>query len=213
MRGRNGGGGNNNNNKNKIPNRNQTFDSNGPEIRVRGNAHQIFEKYQAMAREATTAGDRITAESYFQHAEHYFRVIAASGGFHRPQEPWGENEGDDQGQGGNGAGQQGGGPQAGGQPGGGHQGSGGHQGGGQYATGQYGPANGAGQQAGAPQGGHQGGYQGGQQGGTDGRQDGRNDGRADQRGDYRGQDYRATQDPATADQPEIIVPAKPEIKE
>lgn len=76
-RGRNGGG-----NKNK-PQRNQTFDSNGPEVRVRGNAHQIFEKYQVLAREAAAAGDRIAAESYYQHAEHYLRLINAMGGFHR----------------------------------------------------------------------------------------------------------------------------------
>ena len=46
---------------------------------VRGNAKQVMEKYLTLAREATTAGDRITAEGYFQHAEHYYRVITANG--------------------------------------------------------------------------------------------------------------------------------------
>jgi hypothetical protein len=53
---------------------NQTFDSNGPNIKIRGSAHQIFERYLALAREATANGDRIAAEYFYQHAEHYFRV-------------------------------------------------------------------------------------------------------------------------------------------
>jgi len=56
------------------PQNHQTFDSNGPEIRVRGSAHQIFERYVALAREATSSGDRIAAENFYQHAEHYFRI-------------------------------------------------------------------------------------------------------------------------------------------
>lgn len=58
-----------------LPNRNQSFDSNGPDTRVRGNAFQISEKYQALARDAYAAGDRVLAENYFQHAEHYIRLI------------------------------------------------------------------------------------------------------------------------------------------
>ena len=53
---------------------NQTFDSNGPNIKIRGSAHQIFERYLALAREATANDDRIAAENFYQHAEHYFRV-------------------------------------------------------------------------------------------------------------------------------------------
>ncbi|MGH6928080.1 MAG: DUF4167 domain-containing protein [Dongiaceae bacterium] len=60
--------------------RSQTFDSNGPDVRIRGNAYQVLEKYLAMARDATSAGDRIAAENYYQHAEHYFRIINANGG-------------------------------------------------------------------------------------------------------------------------------------
>jgi Domain of unknown function (DUF4167) len=52
----------------------QTFDSNGPKIKIRGSAHQILERYLALAREATANGDRIAAENFYQHAEHYFRV-------------------------------------------------------------------------------------------------------------------------------------------
>ena len=58
-----------------VPLRHQTFDSNGPDVRIRGNAHQVYEKYLALARDATASGDRIMAENYFQHAEHYFRII------------------------------------------------------------------------------------------------------------------------------------------
>ncbi len=58
-------------------NRNQVFDSNGPDGRIRGNAHQVMERYIAMARDATSQGDRIAAENYYQHAEHYFRLLSA----------------------------------------------------------------------------------------------------------------------------------------
>ena len=53
----------------------QVFDSNGPDVRIRGTAHQVTEKYMALAKDAASAGDRILAESYLQHAEHYQRVI------------------------------------------------------------------------------------------------------------------------------------------
>src|SRR5262245_53780639 len=62
--------------------RQQTFDSNGPEVRIRGNAYQVLEKYLAMARDATAAGDRIAAENFYQHAEHYFRIVNANGEQH-----------------------------------------------------------------------------------------------------------------------------------
>src|SRR6267378_3721797 len=58
----------------RNPQNNQTFDSNGPSIKIRGSAHQIFERYLALAREATSSGDRIAAENFYQHAEHYFRI-------------------------------------------------------------------------------------------------------------------------------------------
>jgi hypothetical protein len=87
MRGRNhrpnggGGGGTGGgfrNQQNGIPlNRNHVFDSSGPEMRVRGTAQQLFEKYTQMARDASSNGDRVTGEAYYQHAEHYFRIISA----------------------------------------------------------------------------------------------------------------------------------------
>ncbi len=86
MRGRNhrpnggggGGGGGFRNQQNGIPlNRNHVFDSSGPEMRVRGTAQQLYEKYQQLARDASSSGDRVTGEAYYQHAEHYFRIINA----------------------------------------------------------------------------------------------------------------------------------------
>ena len=62
-----------------MPHRTQTFDSNGPNIKIRGNAYQVFERYVALAREAAASGDRIAAENLYQHAEHYFRVMNANG--------------------------------------------------------------------------------------------------------------------------------------
>ena len=67
--------------------RHQTFDSNGPDIRVRGNAYQVFEKYQALARDASLAGDRVAAENYYQHAEHYYRIINANNEGQPPYQP------------------------------------------------------------------------------------------------------------------------------
>jgi uncharacterized protein DUF4167 len=97
--GRNGGGGGGgghhhkpqHHNPNRPPNRNQIFDSSGPDVRVRGNAHQVFDKYQALAREAAASGDRIMAEGYWQYADHYFRMIQTMGGFgQRNNVGWGD---------------------------------------------------------------------------------------------------------------------------
>ncbi len=57
--------------------RNQIFDSNGPDARVRGNAFQVHEKYLALAKDALSSGDRVLAENYLQHAEHYYRIVEA----------------------------------------------------------------------------------------------------------------------------------------
>jgi hypothetical protein len=86
------------------------FDSSGPDVRVRGNAHQVFDKYQALAREAAASGDRIQAEAYWQYADHYFRMIQTMGGFgQRNNVGYGDEEGGQQN------------PQQQGQPGGGQQ--------------------------------------------------------------------------------------------
>ena len=65
-------------NRQQIPHRGQTLDSNGPNVKIRGSSHQIFERYVALAREASTSGDRVAAENLYQHAEHYFRVVNAA---------------------------------------------------------------------------------------------------------------------------------------
>jgi len=78
MRGR--GGGNNNQNQNrKGPNPlTRNYESNGPDVKIRGSAQQIAEKYATLARDAQSAGDRVMAENYLQHAEHYNRIIMAA---------------------------------------------------------------------------------------------------------------------------------------
>jgi hypothetical protein len=69
----------NNNRGPRPPHRSQTFESNGPSVKIRGNAYQVFERYIALAREAQTSGDRVAAENLYQHAEHYFRIMNAAG--------------------------------------------------------------------------------------------------------------------------------------
>ncbi len=80
QRGRNRGGGGGGQQGGGKPqhNINRAFDSNGPDnIKVRGNAQHVYEKYQALARDATLGGDRVLAENHLQHAEHYFRTLRA----------------------------------------------------------------------------------------------------------------------------------------
>ncbi len=60
-------------NKNNNPNR--ALDSNGPDVRVRGSAKTIYEKYVSLARDASASGGRVKAENYLQHAEHYYRIM------------------------------------------------------------------------------------------------------------------------------------------
>nr|WP_295468249.1 DUF4167 domain-containing protein [Mesorhizobium sp.] len=80
MRGRN----NNNNNQNQNQNRKgpnpltRSYESNGPDVKIRGSAQQIAEKYMQLARDAHSSGDRVMNENYLQHAEHYNRIIAAA---------------------------------------------------------------------------------------------------------------------------------------
>src|SRR6478735_7014622 len=71
--------GRNRNNNNKGPNPlTRSYESNGPDVKIRGTAQHIAEKYSQLARDATASGDPVAAENYFQHAEHYFRIIAAA---------------------------------------------------------------------------------------------------------------------------------------
>ena len=65
-------------------NRAQSFASDGPDVRVRGNAAQVLGKSLALARDANTAGDRVAAENYLQHAEHYYRIARDAGSAQQP---------------------------------------------------------------------------------------------------------------------------------
>lgn len=56
----------------------RNFESNGPDVKIRGNAAHIAEKYVQLARDAQASGDSVMAENYFQHAEHYFRIVSAA---------------------------------------------------------------------------------------------------------------------------------------
>jgi hypothetical protein len=69
----------NNNNRSKGPNPlSRNYESNGPDVKIRGNAQHVAEKYTTLARDAQSAGDRVMAENYLQHAEHYNRIIMAA---------------------------------------------------------------------------------------------------------------------------------------
>ena len=70
-------------NNNRRPNGrgNGNLDSSGPSVKVRGSARQVYEKYLLLARDAKSSGDNILSESYFQHAEHYARILIENGKF------------------------------------------------------------------------------------------------------------------------------------
>src|SRR5215813_9659645 len=76
-------------NRQQVPQRSRNFDSNGPNVKIQGTPHQIFERYIALAREVSTSGDRVAAENLYQHAEHYLRVMNAAneGDHHRATRP------------------------------------------------------------------------------------------------------------------------------
>jgi hypothetical protein len=61
----------------------RNFDSNGPDVKIRGTAAHIFDRYCQLARDANAGGDRIGAENYLQHAEHYYRIMVANGAFNQ----------------------------------------------------------------------------------------------------------------------------------
>src|SRR5215467_4697543 len=78
MRNRNNNNNNNNNNRRGQNPMTRIFESNGPDIKIRGTASHVAEKYVQLARDARSSGDPVAAENYYQHAEHYFRLIAAA---------------------------------------------------------------------------------------------------------------------------------------
>src|SRR3984957_9915840 len=89
MRGRNrgkGGGGGHHHHHHQNP-LSRMYESNGPDLKIRGNASHIAEKYLQLARDAQSSGDPIAAENYYQHAEHYFRLIAAAQEYLRQNQP------------------------------------------------------------------------------------------------------------------------------
>jgi len=84
----NSGGGNSNNNNRRGQNpMTRVFESNGPDIKIRGTASHVAEKYVQLARDARSSGDPVAAENYYQHAEHYFRLIAAAQEQFRQNQP------------------------------------------------------------------------------------------------------------------------------
>ncbi len=73
-----GSGGNMGANAGGVVNLNRTLDSNGPDVKIRGTVAHIYEKYQNLARDANSQGNPVGAENYLQHAEHYYRLLAAA---------------------------------------------------------------------------------------------------------------------------------------
>src|SRR5579875_2822184 len=82
MRGRNRKGGHHQNPLSRV------YESNGPDIKIRGTASHVAEKYVQLARDAQSSGDPVAAENYYQHAEHYFRLIAAAQEQFRQSQPY-----------------------------------------------------------------------------------------------------------------------------
>ena len=84
MRGRsnnNNNNSNNNNNNRRGPNPlTRNYESSGPDVKIRGNAQHIADKYLTLSRDAQSSGDRVMAENYLQHAEHYMRIILSAQG-------------------------------------------------------------------------------------------------------------------------------------
>src|SRR5215475_3197102 len=78
---------NNNNNRRGQNPMTRVYESNGPDIKIRGTASHIAEKYLQLARDARSSGDPVAAENYYQHAEHYFRLIAAAQEQFRANQP------------------------------------------------------------------------------------------------------------------------------
>src|ERR1700716_2889109 len=88
MRNRNNNNNNNNNNNRRGQNpMTRVFESNGPDIKIRGTASHVAEKYVQLARDARSSGDPVASENYYQHAEHYFRLIAAAQEQFRQNQP------------------------------------------------------------------------------------------------------------------------------
>jgi Domain of unknown function (DUF4167) len=70
----------------------RVYESNGPDVKIRGTSSHIAEKYIQLARDAQSSGDPVAAENYYQHAEHYFRLIAAAQEQFRQANPYYNNQ-------------------------------------------------------------------------------------------------------------------------
>ncbi len=81
------------NNQNNFSNPNRHYESVGPDVKIRGSAQQVLEKYQQYARDAYTSGDRILSEAYLQFAEHYQRIVAKQQEVRQPQQGSFQNRG------------------------------------------------------------------------------------------------------------------------
>jgi len=92
MRGRNRKGGHHHQNP-----LSRMYESNGPDIKIRGTASHVAEKYLQLARDAQSSGDPVAAENYYQHAEHYFRLIAAAQEQFRQSQPYYQQQGEQRG--------------------------------------------------------------------------------------------------------------------
>src|ERR1700759_5814256 len=84
-------GRNNNGGRKHINPLSRNYESNGPDVKVRGNAAHVAEKYVQLARDAHASGDSVMAENYLQHAEHYYRIVSAA----QPQLPRSDQFGQD----------------------------------------------------------------------------------------------------------------------
>src|SRR3972149_693046 len=87
-----GGGGNNGGHRKSQNPLTRVYESNGPDVKIRGTASHIAEKYIQLARDAQTSSDPVAAENYYQHAEHYFRLIATAQEQFRQQNPYYNNQ-------------------------------------------------------------------------------------------------------------------------
>src|SRR5271170_544437 len=85
MRGRNRKGGHHHHHQNPLS---RMYESNGQDVKIRGTASHIAEKYLQLARDSQSSGDSIACENYYQHAEHYFRLIAAAQEQFRQSQPY-----------------------------------------------------------------------------------------------------------------------------
>jgi hypothetical protein len=86
-------GRNNNGGRKHLNPLSRNYESNGPDVKVRGNAAHVAEKYLQLARDAQSSGDSVMAENYLQHAEHYFRIVASAQQQNQPRDQFGQVQG------------------------------------------------------------------------------------------------------------------------